>query len=82
MPKSIYSMEERKQRKKEYDNRFQKSVNYRHMRKYYQTHRERILEKLSEKHECPCGGKYANSNRKNHLMSNKHFYWLVEERNG
>ena len=87
MPRTtIYSEEERKQRKKIYDNKYQKSTHYKYMKKYYQKNKDKIVKKLKERHNCFCGGRYAYYNKIKHFMTNKHRYshvaerqWLIEQ---
>ena len=39
---------------------------------YYQDNIEEIRTKQSQKHQCPCGGKYTNTNKSQHFKSKKH----------
>jgi len=47
-------------------------------RKFYHANKEKILERMSEKHDCYCGGKYTRSAKKRHERSKKHQDWERE----
>lgn len=49
---------------------YERNPNYH--KNYYQQHKAR----LSEKHQCSCGGKYATSVRSKHFKSKKHVAYL------
>jgi hypothetical protein len=42
------------------------------MRQYYQDNIEKIKARDSEKHTCPCGGKYRRSDKSKHFRTAKH----------
>ena len=39
---------------------------------YYYKHKESLLNKLSQKFDCECGGKYTHAHRIRHLNCKKH----------
>ena len=43
---------------------------------YYVDNKEKIKEKSSEKHNCPCGGRYTWGSKAKHFKSQKHQKYL------
>ena len=41
-------------------------------KEYYQNNRDSILSRQNKKNECPCGGRYSNSQKALHFRSNIH----------
>ena len=38
----------------------------------YRNNRERVLEQLNKKYDCPCGGRYTHCHRPLHFRTKKH----------
>ena len=56
----IKEYQRNKNKKREYDS------------KYYETNKSKILERLNEKFNCECGGKYTFQHKSRHMKTKKH----------
>ena len=57
---------------KEYLTEYQKE----YIKNYYQNNKQYLIEYKKQKQNCICSGKYTNSNKHNHLKSNKHIDFI------
>jgi hypothetical protein len=55
-----------------------------YVKKYYVEHKDKISARQNAKHDCPCGGKYTNQGKSQHVKSKMHKDWVEEqeEKNG
>tara|TARA_R110002153_G_scaffold54274_1_gene151203 strand:+ start:334 stop:966 length:633 start_codon:yes stop_codon:yes gene_type:complete len=44
--------------------------------KYYQDNKEKIAQKMKEKFNCECGGKFTKINKTHHKKTQKHLKWV------
>jgi Na+-translocating ferredoxin:NAD+ oxidoreductase RnfC subunit len=47
-------------------------IKHKYNQTYYNKHKEELLNKLSQKSVCECGGKYTNGHKTRHMNSKKH----------
>lgn len=45
------------------------------MKLYYESNKSKILERLNEKFNCECGGKYTFQHKSRHMKTKKHLVW-------
>lgn len=49
----------------------------RHMKQYRQDNKDKIKQQKTQKHNCPCGGRYTQTNKTQHIKTKKHQDYLL-----
>jgi hypothetical protein len=74
-----------REKNKEYHKEYQKE-RYENDKDYKEYHKQYVKErykknkdKLTQGHQCPCGGRYTNNNKSTHFKTNKHLAWQAKQ---
>ena len=67
--------EKRRERRRENPEKTKEDVQ-KHSKTHRERHKEELKAKASVKHDCPCGGKYTEGHKHEHMNSKRHLKYL------